>query len=156
MHGGNARVYTTPHTVSPRHTADCGDVLAPRFDQSAAHPQLQAELLPRRRGRRDGVVRYVGWAVPEAVYVDVDVIGSAPARLNRAGVGDIAVADSKTQRGGGYVSLAYTPSNQPAFSYYDSWTSTLMYANRSGATWSERPISTAPTTARFSSISRSS
>ena len=39
--------------------------------------------------RRDGIVRYVGWAVPEAVYVDFDVIGSAPAGLNRAGIGDI-------------------------------------------------------------------
>lgn len=39
--------------------------------------------------RRDGIVRYLGWAVPEAVYVDFDVIRSAPAGLNRAGVGDI-------------------------------------------------------------------
>lgn len=39
--------------------------------------------------RRDGIVRYLGWAVPEAVYVDFDVIQSAPAGLNRAGVGDI-------------------------------------------------------------------
>ena len=39
--------------------------------------------------RRDGIVRYLGWAVPEAVYVDFDVIQSAPARLNRAGIGDI-------------------------------------------------------------------
>ena len=39
--------------------------------------------------RLDGIVRYLGWAVPEAVYVDFDVIQSAPARLNRAGVGDI-------------------------------------------------------------------
>jgi glycerol dehydrogenase-like iron-containing ADH family enzyme len=39
--------------------------------------------------RRDGVVRYLGFAVPEAVYVDFDVIASAPAGLNRAGVGDI-------------------------------------------------------------------
>jgi glycerol dehydrogenase-like iron-containing ADH family enzyme len=39
--------------------------------------------------RRDGIVRYVGFAVPEAVYVDFDVIRSAPARLNRTGVGDI-------------------------------------------------------------------
>jgi glycerol dehydrogenase-like iron-containing ADH family enzyme len=31
----------------------------------------------------------VGWAVPEAVYVDLDVIASAPIGLNRAGVGDI-------------------------------------------------------------------
>ncbi len=39
--------------------------------------------------RVDGVVRYVAWAVPEAVYVDFDVIRSAPADLNRSGVGDI-------------------------------------------------------------------
>ena len=39
--------------------------------------------------RVDGIVRYLGWAVPEAIYVDFDVIGSAPAALNRAGVGDI-------------------------------------------------------------------
>ena len=39
--------------------------------------------------RRDGIVRYLGWAIPEAVYVDFDVIASAPAGLNRAGVGDI-------------------------------------------------------------------
>jgi glycerol-1-phosphate dehydrogenase [NAD(P)+] len=39
--------------------------------------------------RRDGLVRYLGYAVPEAVYVDFDVISGAPARLNRAGVGDI-------------------------------------------------------------------
>jgi glycerol dehydrogenase-like iron-containing ADH family enzyme len=39
--------------------------------------------------RRDGVVRYLGFAVPEAVYVDLDVIRGAPAALNRAGVGDI-------------------------------------------------------------------
>jgi len=39
--------------------------------------------------RVDGLVRYVTWTVPEAVYVDIGVIQSAPARLNRAGVGDI-------------------------------------------------------------------
>ncbi len=39
--------------------------------------------------RRDGIVRYLGWAVPEAVYVDFDVIASAPPRLNRSGIGDI-------------------------------------------------------------------
>ena len=39
--------------------------------------------------RRDGIVRYLGWAIPEAVYVDFDVIASAPPRLNRAGIGDI-------------------------------------------------------------------
>jgi glycerol-1-phosphate dehydrogenase [NAD(P)+] len=34
-------------------------------------------------------VRYLGYAVPEAVYVDFDVISNAPPRINRAGVGDI-------------------------------------------------------------------
>jgi glycerol dehydrogenase-like iron-containing ADH family enzyme len=39
--------------------------------------------------RTDGTVRYMGWAVPEAVYVDIDVIQEAPQALNRSGVGDI-------------------------------------------------------------------
>jgi len=39
--------------------------------------------------RFGGVVRYIGWAVPEAVYVDYDVIQSAPPLLNRSGVCDI-------------------------------------------------------------------
>jgi glycerol dehydrogenase-like iron-containing ADH family enzyme len=39
--------------------------------------------------RVDGVVRYVAFAVPEAVYVDFDVIRAAPLILNRSGVGDI-------------------------------------------------------------------
>jgi glycerol-1-phosphate dehydrogenase [NAD(P)+] len=39
--------------------------------------------------RIDGVVRYVAFAVPEAVYVDYDVIRSAPVELNRSGAGDI-------------------------------------------------------------------
>ncbi|MFL5779546.1 MAG: iron-containing alcohol dehydrogenase [Chloroflexota bacterium] len=43
-----------------------------------------------RAGLRDhGRVRYLGWAVPEAVYVDFDVIQSAPPALNRSGVGDV-------------------------------------------------------------------
>ena len=39
--------------------------------------------------RVDGVVRYLGWAIPEAVYVDFDVVRGAPALLNRSGVGDV-------------------------------------------------------------------
>ncbi len=39
--------------------------------------------------RTDGKVRYLGWAVPEAVYVDFGVIQGAPAAINRAGIGDI-------------------------------------------------------------------
>ena len=39
--------------------------------------------------RFGGNVRYVGWAVPEAVYIDFDVIQSAPPLLNRSGVCEI-------------------------------------------------------------------
>jgi glycerol-1-phosphate dehydrogenase [NAD(P)+] len=39
--------------------------------------------------RVDGVVRYVGYAIPEAIYIDFDVVRSAPPDLNRSGVGDI-------------------------------------------------------------------
>ena len=39
--------------------------------------------------RDDGVVRYVGWAVPETVYIDLDIIEAAPRALNIGGVGDI-------------------------------------------------------------------
>lgn len=50
---------------------------------------VNAAWAHRAAVRTGGVVRYVGWAVPEAVYVDFDVIASAPADLNRSGVGDI-------------------------------------------------------------------
>lgn len=44
----------------------------------------------QRAGLRvNGLVRYLGWAVPEAVYVDFEVIRSAPPNLNRSGIGDI-------------------------------------------------------------------
>ena len=39
--------------------------------------------------RYEGVVRYVGFATPSAVYVDYDVIRSAPLHLNLSGVGDV-------------------------------------------------------------------
>jgi glycerol-1-phosphate dehydrogenase [NAD(P)+] len=39
--------------------------------------------------RVDGQVQYIGWAVPEAIYVDYNVIQGAPPLLNRSGVGDI-------------------------------------------------------------------
>jgi glycerol dehydrogenase-like iron-containing ADH family enzyme len=39
--------------------------------------------------RYDSQVRYIGWAVPEAVYVDYDVIQNAPSLLNRSGAGDV-------------------------------------------------------------------
>jgi glycerol dehydrogenase-like iron-containing ADH family enzyme len=39
--------------------------------------------------RRNGTLAAVGWAVPEAVYVDFDVVRSAPPLLNRSGAGDV-------------------------------------------------------------------
>lgn len=39
--------------------------------------------------RDEGKAVIVGWAVPEAVYVDYDVIRSAPPHLNRSGIGDV-------------------------------------------------------------------
>jgi glycerol-1-phosphate dehydrogenase [NAD(P)+] len=39
--------------------------------------------------RENGVVRYVGWALPQAVWVDLDVIRGAPALFNHSGAADI-------------------------------------------------------------------
>ena len=39
--------------------------------------------------RQGGTFVVIGWAVPEAVYVDVEVIRAAPALLNRSGIGDV-------------------------------------------------------------------
>lgn len=39
--------------------------------------------------RFGGHVRYVGWAVPQAVYVDFDVIQEAPAAINRSGICEV-------------------------------------------------------------------
>ena len=39
--------------------------------------------------RSGGTALVVGWAVPEAVYVDFDVIQAAPPLLNRSGIADV-------------------------------------------------------------------
>ncbi len=39
--------------------------------------------------RENGRVRYLGWAVPETVYFDLDILEAAPAQINRAGIGDV-------------------------------------------------------------------
>ncbi len=39
--------------------------------------------------REDGIVRYVGWAVPQTVYIDLDIIEAAPGHLNMGGLGDV-------------------------------------------------------------------
>ncbi len=39
--------------------------------------------------RENSLVRYVGFAVPQSVYIDLDIIETAPRALNIGGVGDI-------------------------------------------------------------------
>ena len=39
--------------------------------------------------RVDGRVSYVGWAVPQAIYVDYDVLAACPPALNWSGIGDV-------------------------------------------------------------------
>ena len=39
--------------------------------------------------RYAGIIRYIGWSVPETVFIDYDVIRSAPLSINRAGIGDV-------------------------------------------------------------------
>jgi glycerol dehydrogenase-like iron-containing ADH family enzyme len=39
--------------------------------------------------RTNGIVNYRGWTIPEAVFVDLDVIRSAPALLNWSGTADV-------------------------------------------------------------------
>ena len=39
--------------------------------------------------RRDGRVQYIGHVLPEYVVLDVDLVRSAPKRLNRSGIGDV-------------------------------------------------------------------
>ncbi|MGB7160454.1 MAG: fibronectin type III domain-containing protein [Tepidisphaeraceae bacterium] len=63
------------------------------------------------------------------------------AELGTDGLWTTTVVDADPLAGGGFTSLDYDASNNPAFSYYDSWTSTLKYASRSGSTWSVAGIS---------------
>ncbi len=39
--------------------------------------------------REDNLVRYVGFAVPQSVYIDLDILEAAPSALNTGGVGDV-------------------------------------------------------------------
>ena len=50
---------------------------------------VNAPFAHRAAVRDQGILRYVGFHEPEMVYVDYDVIQSAPAHINRSGVGDI-------------------------------------------------------------------
>jgi glycerol-1-phosphate dehydrogenase [NAD(P)+] len=50
---------------------------------------VNAPFAHRAAVRENGILRYVGFKQPEIVYVDYDVIQSAPLHINRSGVGDI-------------------------------------------------------------------
>ena len=39
--------------------------------------------------RENSIIRYVGFAVPQSVYIDLDIIEAAPSTLNIGGVGDV-------------------------------------------------------------------
>jgi glycerol-1-phosphate dehydrogenase [NAD(P)+] len=39
--------------------------------------------------RRDGLVTYVGWAVPQTIFIDFGLVRSAPKALNLSGIGDV-------------------------------------------------------------------
>jgi len=39
--------------------------------------------------RENSVVKYVGWAIPESIFIDLDIIEAAPRDLNIGGVGDV-------------------------------------------------------------------
>jgi glycerol dehydrogenase-like iron-containing ADH family enzyme len=47
-------------------------------------------MFGQRAGVRDnGIVKYVGWAVPETVYFDYGILEAAPKHISRAGIGDV-------------------------------------------------------------------
>lgn len=50
---------------------------------------VNAPFSHRAGVRERGVVRYVGWALPQGVWLDWDIIRSAPPLFNRCGAGDI-------------------------------------------------------------------
>ena len=39
--------------------------------------------------RRDGNVNYIGWAIPECIFLDYEIIQSAPKVYNYSGIGDV-------------------------------------------------------------------
>jgi len=50
---------------------------------------VNAWFTPKSGIRKKGIIEYIGWAVPQVIYVDFDLVQSAPLSINRAGVGDI-------------------------------------------------------------------
>jgi glycerol-1-phosphate dehydrogenase [NAD(P)+] len=57
--------------------------------QAPTAMSTNAPFAHRSALRSRGTAATVGWAVPEGVYVDFDVIQAAPPLLNRSGIGDV-------------------------------------------------------------------
>jgi glycerol dehydrogenase-like iron-containing ADH family enzyme len=50
---------------------------------------VNAPFAHRAAVRDKGILKYIGFQIPEMVYVDYDIVQSAPGHINRSGVGDI-------------------------------------------------------------------
>ena len=61
-------------------------------DAIASITSVDASVTKSIAARAGGHVTYIGYIVPRNVYVDYKLIQSAPARLNRSGIGDIVCA----------------------------------------------------------------
>jgi glycerol dehydrogenase-like iron-containing ADH family enzyme len=61
-------------------------------DEIVSITSVDASVTKSIAARAGGHVTYIGYIVPRNVYVDYQLIQSAPARLNRSGVGDILCA----------------------------------------------------------------
>ena len=59
------------------------------FFQFPTSLSVDAVFGHRSAVRIENVVRYVGWSVPECVFIDLDIIKSAPIKINTACIGDI-------------------------------------------------------------------
>jgi 6-phospho-beta-glucosidase len=61
-------------------------------DEIVSITSVDASVTKSIAARAGGHVTYIGYIVPREVYIDYRLVGSAPARLNRSGVGDILCA----------------------------------------------------------------
>ena len=59
------------------------------FFQAPTALSVNAVYGQRSGVRVDGKVVYRGWAVPQAIYIDYDVLASCPPALNWSGIGDV-------------------------------------------------------------------
>lgn len=84
--------------------------------------------------RIDGAVRYIGWAVPEAVYIDYDILRAAPRHLNWSGIGDIlcnhtGILDWRYAAGKGMVEAKWPYDEAMARASTEKFENVLTYRN---------------------------